>query len=80
MFLRFFSFCDFKSKLNSKQNFVAVKEKSVILQYLKPEVGTVQNESNAVPVLGTCSKMYRGTDTRYYFKKVPRYRYSVSVL
>ena len=31
------------------------------------EVGTVQNESNTVPVFGTCSKMYRGTGTRYYF-------------
>ena len=33
---------------------------------VQTEVGTVQNESNAVPVLGTCSKMYRGTGT---FKK-----------
>jgi len=33
------------------------------------EMGTVQNKSTAVPVLGTDSKKYLGISTRYFFKK-----------
>jgi len=34
------------------------------------EMGTVQNKSTAVPVLGIGSKKYLGTGTRYFAKYI----------